>query len=348
MKSLCAKIVAPGKFKFVYEQLPELKANDILVKMDSVGLCHSDLPRFNGKATIAVSPEGYRESRPVEFPCMVGHEPVGTVIEVGAAVTRFKVGDKISGHMPTCFRTHLVISENSLVFKLPDDLRTDHRLCVAEPLGCIVNLLNVTMECNPGKTAIVGCGHLGLLTISGLRSMGVDNITAVDLDDGRLALATEYGACTTINPKNEDVRKAAWKLTEGHFYDTVIEITGSIKGLETACKIIKFAHVNGMQNEVYHGCGRILSSSVFSAEETFPFGLAHDMMLRTPIIYAVHPNSGVNVLENDIRGVEMYNEGTLPLDRMISHICKFEDLAEGFSWLTDPPADYVKGIVVFE
>lgn len=348
MKSLCAKIVAPGKFEFVHEELPPLGTNDILVKMDSVGLCHSDLPRFNGKATIAVSPEGYRESRPVEFPCMVGHEPVGTVIEIGDKVTRFAVGDKISGHMPTCFRSHLIINENSLVFKLPDDLRTDHRLCVAEPLGCIVNLLNVTMECDPGRIALVGCGHLGLLTISGLRSLGVSDITAVDLDEGRLELAKEYGAASTINPRTQDVRKLAWELTEGHFYDTVIEITGSIKGLETACKIIKFAHVNGMQNAEYHGCGRVLSSSVFSGEETFPFGLAHDMMLRTPIIYAVHPNSGHNVLENDIKGVQMYNEGSLPLDKMISHICRFEDLADGFDWLINPPDDYVKGIVIFD
>ena len=82
MKTLAAKIVAPRTFDFVEEELPALGANDVLVRMDAVGLCHSDLPRYTGRATIAVSSRGYRESIPVTFPCMVGHEPVGTVVEV--------------------------------------------------------------------------------------------------------------------------------------------------------------------------------------------------------------------------------------------------------------------------
>lgn len=348
MKCVCAKIIAPRKFDFVQEELPALDRHDILVRMDSVGLCRSDLPRYTGTATIAISPEGYRESRPVEFPCMVGHEPVGTVIDVGKEVTRFRIGDRVSGHMPTCFRTHLVINENSMIFKLPDDLRADYRYCVAEPLGCVVNILNTVVEEVPGHVAVVGCGPLGLLTISGLRGYGVEQVTAVDLDENKLTMAKQYGATSVICPRKEDARKLAYAMTGGHFFDTVVEITGSIRGLETACQIIKFAHEDGIQNAAYQGRGRVMACSVYGGRETFPFGLAHDMMLRTPIIYAVHPSAACDVLQNDKKGVELYQREILPLDKMITHTCRFEDLAMGFDWIENTPAGYLKGLVLFE
>lgn len=347
MKSLAAVITAPRKFEYIEQELPPLGEHDILVRIDSVGLCHSDLPRYTGKATIAVSERGYRQSEPVKFPCMVGHEPVGTVIDKGSAVKRYDIGDHISGHMPTCFRTHLVISDSAMVFKLPA-LDVDYRYCVAEPLGCIVNILNMATMVEPGYTAVVGCGHLGLLTISGLRSLGVRGITALDLDDGRLALARHFGAEFCINPAKENAREKACDMTGGHFFDTVMEITGSIKGLQTACSIVKFAHVNGMQNTSYHGRGRILSSSVYGGEEIFPFGLAHDLMLKTPDVFNVHPSSSADVLANDIRGVEMFAQGSLPLHEMITHTCAFSQLPTGFGWLESPPEGYNKGLVLFD
>ena len=348
MKATSAKIVAPRTFEFVEEELPALGDNEILIKMDSVGLCHSDLPRYTGKATIAVSSRGYRESVPVVFPCMVGHEPVGTVIDKGNKVTKFSIGDHVTGHMPTCFRTHLVINENVMIFKFPDSMPMDYRYCVAEPLGCIVNILNMATQQEPGKTAVVGCGHLGLLVISGLRALGIADITAVDLNNERLEFARQFGAAKTLNPAECDIRTAAFDLTEGHFFDTVMEITGSIRGLETACRIIKFAHENGMQNGRYIGRGRILTSSVFSGEETFPFGLAHDLMLRTPDVFNVHPSSAEDVLANDIRGVNMCIAGELPLHKMITHTCRFEDLHVGFDWLEHAPEGYNKGLVLFD
>ncbi len=348
MNAVCAKIIAPKTFAFVEETLPALGPHGILVRIDSVGLCRSDLPRYTGVASIEISPEGYRESSVMKFPGMVGHEPVGTVIDTGAEVTRFQVGDRITGHMPTCFRTHLVIQENAMVFKLPETLRGDYRFCVAEPLGCIVNILNTVLEESPGRVAVVGCGPLGLLTISGLRGLGMEEITAVDLDRRKLSDAQAYGASATLCPAEEDVRKAAYALTNGHFFDTVVEITGSLYGLETACRIIKFAHRNGIQNAPYHGRGRVLACSVYGGGESFPFGLAHDMMLRTPVIYAVHPSAAPDVLENDRKGVEFYQAGILPLDKMITHTCRFEELAVGFSWLEQAPEGYRKGLVLFD
>ncbi len=64
-----------------------------------------------------------------------------------------------------------------MIFKYPEKMPIDYRYCVAEPLGCIVNILNMATQQSPGKTAVVGCGHLGLLVISGLRSLGLKDIT---------------------------------------------------------------------------------------------------------------------------------------------------------------------------
>lgn len=146
MKTLAQRSLRQRTFDFVEEELPALGANDVLVRMDAVGLCHSDLPRYTGRATIAVSSRGYRESIPVTFPCMVGHEPVGTVVDIGSAVTRFAVGDHVTGHMPTCFRTHLVIREDAMIFKYPEKIAHGLSLLRCRAAWRIVNILNMATQ----------------------------------------------------------------------------------------------------------------------------------------------------------------------------------------------------------
>ncbi len=80
-------------------------------------------------------------------------------------------------------------------------------------------------------------------------------------------------------------------------------MSGSIKGLQSACSVIKFARKNGLPTEDFHGRGRIIITSVYTAEEIFPKKLGYEMMLRGPILDAAHPMTGVNVMENEEKAV---------------------------------------------
>lgn len=347
MKTLTAMVTDIRKIEFVEQELPVLKEDELLVRMDSVGLCHTDLPRFLGQHEFGISREGYRQVRPLRFPCMLGHEPVGTVVDMGRGVTRFRVGDRISGNFDAAFTTHRVVSEKSPIFRLPD-LPFDYRLCVAEPIGCVINIVDACLTEPVRFAGVVGCGVMGLMVIAGLKAAGVETIVAVDVADEKLAMAKSYGASHTVNSEKEELVETVYALTSGSFLDSIVEITGSLRGLQSACSIIRFPREKGLLHHPFTGRGRIVTASVYTRQETFPLLLANELVLRAPILDAAHPASGRDVLENDKRGVKAMIDGSVPMDRMITHQLPFLRLEEGFRWLLRPPKGYLKGIVRFD
>ena len=347
MKTVTAMITEPEKIEFIEQELPVLKENEVLIRMDSVGLCHTDLPRFLGQQAFGISKEGYRQVQEVQYPCTVGHEPVGTIVEVGKKVTKFSVGDKVSGNFDAAFTTYRIVSENNLIFKLPE-LPFDYRLCVAEPIGCVINIINACLT-DPVKYAgVVGCGVMGLMTIAGLKAAGVQHIIAIDVVDEKLELAKKYGASGTINSIKENLVDAIYTMTDGHFLDSIVEITGSLKGLQSACSVIKFPREKGLLYNPFTGRGRIIMSSVYTKQEQFPQTLANELVLRAPILDAAHPASGKDVLKNDLDGVKAMINGAIPMDKMITHKIPFSRLEEGFQWLKKAPEGYLKGIALFD
>ena len=160
-------------------------------------------------------------------------------------------------------------------------------------------------------------------------------------------LAKKYGATDVINSAKEDYVERVYQLTDGKFFDTVIEMCGSLAGLLTACRTIKFSRTNGQLAGEYNGRGRIIITSVYSRQEVFSVDLANEIVLRGPILDASHPMTGEDMLFNDEEAVQLFAEGTIPMDQMISHTIPFTELATGMEWLAHPPAGYIKGVVLF-
>ena len=346
MKSTFAVITGPRKIEYIEEELPALGPHDILVKTDAVGLCHTDLPIYEFDKYFGTSAHGFRESQQVPYGCKIGHEPVGTVLEVGAEVTKFAPGDKVSGNYTQAFATYRVVPDTSLLVKLPE-MNRDYRFCVAEPMGCVTNIVHHVMADKPESVGLIGCGYMNLMTLAALKKAGVKKLVAFDLDDGKLELAKKYGATDVINSTKEDYVERVYQLTDGKFFDTVIEMCGSLAGLLTACRTIKFSRTNGQLAGEYNGRGRIIITSVYSRQEVFSVDLANEIVLRGPILDASHPMTGEDMLFNDEEAVQLFAEGTIPMDQMISHTIPFTELATGMEWLAHPPAGYIKGVVLF-
>lgn len=355
MEALVAKLYGPGDVRYEYETLPAVGDDDMLIKMVSVGLCHSEMPQYVGQGGVAVCTKGYKHSiAEAEYPMGMGHEAIAEVVEVGKNIKRFRIGDKVSGRMPGCLRTYAVIPKadipvaSAMLFKIPDGVE-NYKDCLSEPLECVVNIVKAS-SCKVGeRIAVVGCGFMGALTIAGLKNCGASQLTAIDIKPENIKLAMELGAtdCIDLN-KYSSLEDRAYEITEGNFYDVVIEFTGSIRGLEEAMEIVRPTHDNAIHTDPYRGNAKIILPSVYSRGEAFPVGLGLNMMLRTPIMHVVHPMYDIDLCRNHVDAIKKFVSGELPIGRMITHHLPFSEVKKGYEWLKKAPDGFIKGVIDFE
>lgn len=244
-KMKTAVMLGIGKMGFEERPVPSPKANEVLVKLEYVGICGSDIHYYESGA---IGPYV------VEPPFVLGHEAGGTVVAVGADVTHLKVGDRVAlepgktcGHCEFCregkynlcpdvefFATppydgvfcEYVAHEADLCFKLPDNVSTLEGALI-EPLAIGFHAANLG-GAHIGQTAVVfGSGCIGLVCMMALKAEGVSRIIVVDIMDKRLAKAKELGADIVINSSKENLKERIAEITEGKGVDLVIETAGT-------------------------------------------------------------------------------------------------------------------------
>ena len=341
MKTRMIYLTGPRQLEIMEEEVPVLGDDQILVKMISSGLCHSDIPMYLGVSAKGVNRQGNRTmAEKVEYPAAIGHEPVGEVLEVGRNVKKFKPGDLCGGAKTGAFGDYIVANEN-IMFPIPKGTR-DVKHCLVEPLGCIVNIVKAAKVNFGDYVAVIGCGMMGLMTIAGLSRSGCRELVAIDLVPERLELARKYGATYTICPKTQDLDQEVYDLTKNHGMDVVVEITGSLKGLSSAAAIVRNADYFG-----YQGRGRILIPSLYGKPETWNPKLGYDFMFKSPEIISAHTWYSMNVEEDMEQGVWAYDKGILPLDQIITHEFALEDAHKGFECMATSDLSFLKGCVVF-
>lgn len=234
-----------GKMGFTQRPIPTPKEDEVLVKLEYVGICGSDMHYYE---------TGAIGDFVVEPPFVLGHEPGGTVVEVGSKVTHLKVGDRVAlepgktcGHCRYCregkynlcpdvvfFATppvdgvfqEYVAHEADLCFKLPDNVSTLEGALI-EPLAVGFHAA-IQGDAHLGQKAVVmGAGCIGLVSLMALKARGVQEVYVVDVMDKRLEKAMELGATAVINGKKEDVVVRLNELTGGMGTDLAIDTAGS-------------------------------------------------------------------------------------------------------------------------
>ena len=206
-----------GKFDFEERPIPEVKDDEVLVKLDYVGICGSDMHLFE---------DGYIGENHVTKPMILGHEPGGVIVESGKDVTDLKVGDRVaiepgipcwkceyckSGWYNLCpnvyFYASLPVTEGAFVeylshpanlcYRLPDNVSTLEG-ALMEPLAVGFHAA-LQSGAQVGSTAVIlGAGCIGLVTMLALKSMGVSTIIVVDLMQNRLNRALSLGATSNV------------------------------------------------------------------------------------------------------------------------------------------------------
>lgn len=332
MKARIAKIGAPCRIEIFEEEMPEPKEGEFLVKVIACGLCHSDVPFYYG------SKNPTRRGGPDDsasgdmFPYPIGHELNGVVMAVGPGVQNVKVGDRIGGLVFSSFATHVMCTVNSLIGKIVEGVPMETTL--AEPLMCITNIVRAANPEIGDCVAVVGAGFMGLLTIAGLSHCPVREVIAIDLVDERLQLAREMGATRIINSQREDPVAAVMEITGGRGVDVAIDITGRYAGLALATKIIKVRR------------GKILAPSFYTKPEMVDIG--PELLARVPIIHSVHPGYSFDYARDVETGVWAAKTGILPIEKLITHRFKLDELPKAFETLVRNPPGFIKGVVVMD
>jgi alcohol dehydrogenase len=255
-------LVYHGPGERAWEVVPDpviVDPTDALVKIDAATICGTDLHILKGDV-----PE-------VKPGTILGHEAVGTVLEVGAAVTTIEPGDKVlvscitscgrcrfckEGHYGLCtggggwifghtidgLQAELarVPFADTSVYKVPEGLTDEDVLFLADilPTAFEVGVLNGGVQ--PGDTvAVVGAGPIGLATIMTAKLFTPGHIVAIDLADARLAKALEFGADSTINNGHEDAIGRVMELTGGLGVDVAVEAVGVPETFELCTAIVR-------------------------------------------------------------------------------------------------------------
>ncbi len=251
MKTLAALLVETGKpLELAQIETPQLKPGQVLVQVDLSGVCHTQILEARGHR----GPDPY-------VPHCLGHEGVGTVLELGAGVTKVAVGDhvilswikgsgadvpgsvydwdgrKVNAGAITTFMRQAVISENRLT-RIPAGLPLEQAAllgCAAPTgLGVVMN----TAAPRPGQSlAVLGAGGIGLCAVAGAAASGCLPVIAIDVNPDKLELAKRLGA-THVLAADENTAKAVNEICPGGV-DFAIEATGNPQVMNLALNLVR-------------------------------------------------------------------------------------------------------------
>lgn len=332
-----------GKMGFEERSIPTPKADEVLVKLDYVGICGSDLHYYE---------TGAIGDYVVKPPFVLGHEPGGVVVEVGENVRHLKAGDRVAlepgktcGHCEFCkegkynlcpdvvfFATppvdgvfqEYVAHEANLCFKLPDNVSTLEGALI-EPLAVGFHAA-IQGDAHLGQKAVVmGAGCIGLVTMMALKARGVSQVYVVDIMEKRLEKALELGADGVINGAQEDVEKRALELTDGKGMDLVVETAGTEITTRQAIRIAKKG-----SNIVLVGYGK-------TGEMTLPMSLVLDKELTFKTVFRyrhIYPLA-----------IDAVASGKVNLKGIVTDIFPLEEAQKAMDYSVNNKADIVKAVI---
>ena len=337
--------VMKGIREMVIEEhpIPTPADDEVLVKINHVGVCGSDLHFFEA---------GRIGNWIVDCDLTLGHESGGTVVEVGSKVTNLKPGDRVAlepgvfcGECEMCKKGYYNLCEKmdfmavphersgvfleyyahpaKMCFKLPDNVDTMEG-GLMEPLSVGLHAVSLSGIKMGQSAAVLGCGCIGLTTIMALKAAGVDEIYAVDVLDKRLAKAKEVGAFKVLDAREVDTVEFLKSLPGGGV-DHAFETAGTaLTTLQTAKVLAKGGHVTivGMTPE---------------AELTYDIGSlsAVEGTLHTVYRYRnLYPTA-----------IKLVSQGKIPLKSIVSHVYKFSDIIEGLFYNMDNKSDVIKAVI---
>jgi L-iditol 2-dehydrogenase len=345
VKNTAAFLTDIEKIEFAEVEIPKIKADEVLVKMEAVGVCGSDVHYYS---------HGRIGDFVVKFPFILGHECAGTIVETGSDVKGLKVGDRValepgipcgscefclSGKYNLCpdvkfYATppydgclmNYISHPAQFAFKLPDNVSSIEGALV-EPLAIGINAA-LTGGVKLGDTVVIfGAGCIGLVSLLASKAYGATKVIVVDIIEKRLAVAKEMGAIT-LNAKECDVIEEIKKLTGGKGAQVVIDCAGTNT---TITQTVHVAKSGGTIVWVGLACDSVngLNIGPISTKE-----LTIKSIFRYKNLY---PTT-----------IEAIKDGKIDISKIVSDKYKFEDTPRAFAETLKNAQNIVKSVILFD
>ena len=266
MKS--ARIVKPNEPLEVQElETPRPRGSQVLIKVESSGVCHSDIHLWEGGYEGLEGQFLKTTDRGVKYPLTPGHEIAGTVDSLGEEAEGFTKNEKVlvypwigEGRCPACrigqenlcdkprslgvytdggYAEYVLIPSYRYLLKMGDGLETNTSATLScSALTAYGAVKNANLKPND-NVVIVGAGGLGLMAIQLAKAVTGSKIIAMDLNDEKLGAAKKNGADDIINSKKEDPVKAVMELTDKMGADAVIDFVNASKTVESDIQFLR-------------------------------------------------------------------------------------------------------------
>jgi alcohol dehydrogenase len=263
--------------------------------------------------------------------CMPGAAANGAGTLVGGHRRLFREGgERINHHMGcSAFAEYTVVSRNSLV-KIDRDIPLDEAAlfgcAVLTGVGAVVNTARVPMG---ASVAVIGLGGVGLAAVLGAVAAGASRIVAIDLAADKREFAMKIGATDAFDGGAADASEAIRAATAGGV-EFAFEFAGAVKAMELAYKITRRG-------------GTTVTAGLPHPTATFAIPQTH-LVAEERTVKGSY--IGTCVPSRDLpRFVALYRQGRLPVDRLLTHRMKLDEINDGFDRLDRGEA--VRQVVVF-
>lgn len=320
--------------------LPQPGAGEVLLKLEYVGFCGSDINTFMGRNTMALNP------------VIPGHE-IGAVIEsVGEGVPEnLKPGMVVTcnpytncGNCASCrngrvnacqynetlgvqrngaMKDHIILPWAKVIPAGTLDTKTT---ALVEPMSVGFHAVSRAQVTDIDTVMVIGCGMVGLGAIVRAALRGA-TVIAADIDDEKLALAKKLGAKYSVNTITENVHEKLAELTGGFGPDVVIEAAGSVPTYQMAVNEVAFT-------------GRVTCIGYAKSEVSFQtkYFVQKELDIR----------GSRNAMPTDFRAVINYLErGTCPTEELITKVIAPEEALDTMRWWSENPGKVFRILVKF-
>lgn len=343
MKNRAAYMTELHNIEISDTEVPELLPNEVLVKIEYVGICGSDVHFYE---------TGRIGDFIVKPPFILGHETAGKIKKVGSEVKDLKPGDRVAlepsvpcrsctmcikGKYNLCpcitmmaapphngALTKYIAHPAAFSYKLPENVSTLEGSLI-EPLSVGLHAVSQGEIALGNSVTILGAGCIGLVSLLASKASGAGRIYMIDIENRRLAFSKKLGATEIINAKEIDAIKKINELTGDIGTDKVIECAGNPITIAQTPHIVSSAGTiilvgNTLQNEVSYNVMQLIQK---------------EATIKTVFRYRnKYPTA-----------IEAIASGSIKVKDIVTHIFDFEETKEAFDYVIKNHSDVVKAVI---
>lgn len=320
-------MTAPGQITFREIPVPQPQDDQILVRIQMIGVCGSDIHVYHGEHPFT------------SYPVTQGHEVSGDIVALGKNVQGFEVGQKVTiepqvfcGHCHPCthgkynlceelkvmgFQTTGTAStyfavDSSKVTPIPQAMSFEEGAMI-EPLAVAVHAVRRYGDVTGQKVVVLGAGPIGNLVAQVAKAMGAETVMVTDVSDYRLELAKKCGADVVVNTREQEFGAAMVEYLGPDKADVIYDCAGNNVTMNQAIRCARKGST-------------IILVAVFAGMATVDLAVLndHELDLNTTMMYR-H--------EDYVLAIQLVNEGKIRLQPLMSKVFPFGEYKQAYEYI---------------